>query len=35
MDNKKPVEDDTGKLIYVVIGMSMVVLVLFGIVPSM
>jgi hypothetical protein len=34
MDNKKPVEDETGKLIYVVICMSMIVLVLFGLGPS-
>ncbi len=34
MDNKKRIEDDTRKLTLVVIYMAMIVLVLFGLVPS-
>jgi hypothetical protein len=33
MENKKQMEDETGRLIYVVICMSMVVFVLFGLGP--
>ena len=34
METKKSVENDTKKLTYVVIYMSMFVLVLFGLIPS-
>jgi len=34
MDNKKPLEDDTRKLAFVVIYMAMFVLVLFGLIPA-
>lgn len=33
MENKKQIEDDTKKLAYVVVYMSMFVLVLFGLAP--
>lgn len=35
MDSKKPVEDETKKLVYVVISMSMIVFVLYGLGPLM
>ena len=34
MDNKKPLEDDTRKLAFVVIYMAMFVFVLFGLIPA-
>lgn len=34
MDNKKPMEDETRKLALVVVYMSMFVLILFGLIPS-